>query len=252
MLLDLLLLAACGGIYSVPLYAVMQECSAKAELARMIAANNVVNAAAIVAGAAITAGLAMAGVAPATVLIIAAAANLLVAVWIVRILPQEHAARSVSLVFQDIPRRDCHRARASAGSRSPHRLRREPSELPRWVLRRCLPAGNADVRRQHPHCPALVGAPVAGRCPLLRRRSSQPVQHQDDGPRREGRREAGGVPRRTADDHRLVDEGLRGRGHDRRPCCGACRAGPDRRAAVHQVDAPGRPGRRIAGSRRCR
>ena len=89
LLMDLLLLAACGGIYSVPLYAVMQESSAPAELARMIAANNVVNAAAIAVGAAITAGLAVAGLAPATVLILAAAANLLVAAWIVRILPQE-------------------------------------------------------------------------------------------------------------------------------------------------------------------
>ena len=89
MLVDLLLLAACGGIYSVPLYAVMQERSARAEQARMIAANNVVNAVAIAVGAVITAGLAVAGIAPATVLIMAAAANLLVAIWIVRILPQD-------------------------------------------------------------------------------------------------------------------------------------------------------------------
>ena len=88
MLADLMLLAACGGLYSVPLYAMMQEWSAPAELARMIAANNVVNAAAIVVGAVLTAGLALSGMAPATVLVIAAAANLLVACWIVRILPQ--------------------------------------------------------------------------------------------------------------------------------------------------------------------
>jgi acyl-[acyl-carrier-protein]-phospholipid O-acyltransferase/long-chain-fatty-acid--[acyl-carrier-protein] ligase len=84
MLVDLLLLAACGGMYSVPLYAMMQTSSAKAEQARMIAANNVVNAVAIALGAAITAWLAVAGMAPSTVLIIAAAANLLVAVWVVR------------------------------------------------------------------------------------------------------------------------------------------------------------------------
>ena len=88
MLIDLLLLAACGGIYSVPLYAMMQERSAPSEQARMIAANNVVNAAAIAAGAVVTAGLAVEGVAPWAVLVIAAVANLLVAVWIVRILPQ--------------------------------------------------------------------------------------------------------------------------------------------------------------------
>ncbi len=88
MLIDLLLLAACGGLYSVPLYAMMQDRSAPGEQARMIAANNIVNAVAITAGAALTAGLALAGVAPWAVLVLAAVANLLVAGWIVRILPQ--------------------------------------------------------------------------------------------------------------------------------------------------------------------
>ena len=71
-----------------PLYAVIQEQSARPQLSRMIASNNVVNAAAIVAGAALTAGLAAAHVAPATVLAGAALANLAVAVWIVRIIPR--------------------------------------------------------------------------------------------------------------------------------------------------------------------
>ena len=88
MLIDLLLLAACGGLYSVPLYAMMQDRSAPGEVSRMIAANNIVNAVAITIGAVLTALLAVAGVAPWAVLVLAAAANLLVAVWIIRILPQ--------------------------------------------------------------------------------------------------------------------------------------------------------------------
>ncbi len=79
MLVDLLLLAACGGLYSVPLYAIMQEQSARSHLCRMVAANNVVNAAAMVGAAGLTAVLALLGVAPVTVLLIAAGANLLVA-----------------------------------------------------------------------------------------------------------------------------------------------------------------------------
>ena len=55
-LIDLLLLAACGGLYSVPLYALIQDRSPEAEQARMVAANNVVNAAAMVAGAVAAAG----------------------------------------------------------------------------------------------------------------------------------------------------------------------------------------------------
>ena len=89
MLLDLLLLAACGGLYSVPLYALIQERSPKAEQARMVAANNVVNAGAIAAGAVATAGLAVLGVTPASILVGCAGLNLLVAGWMVRILPQD-------------------------------------------------------------------------------------------------------------------------------------------------------------------
>ncbi len=95
-LVDLVLFAACGGVYSVPLYAVLQDRSAPDERARMVAANNVVNAAAIVAGAAVAALLAMAGWGPAAVLGAFAAGNVVVAVWIMRILPQS----TVRMVFR--------------------------------------------------------------------------------------------------------------------------------------------------------
>ena len=88
MLADLTLLAACGGIYSVPLYALIQERSARAEQARMVAANNVMNALAMVSAAGVTAGLALLRVAPVTIVLIAAVLNLLVAFWIMRLLPQ--------------------------------------------------------------------------------------------------------------------------------------------------------------------
>jgi acyl-[acyl-carrier-protein]-phospholipid O-acyltransferase/long-chain-fatty-acid--[acyl-carrier-protein] ligase len=78
LLLDLLLLAACGGLYSVPLYATVQHLSAASERARMIAGNNVMNAAFMVAGAALAAGLAGAGMAASNILLLVAAANLLV------------------------------------------------------------------------------------------------------------------------------------------------------------------------------
>ena len=65
MLADLLLLAACGGLYSVPLYALIQQRSPDGAQARMVAANNVVNAAAMATGAVAAAGLALLGAAPA-------------------------------------------------------------------------------------------------------------------------------------------------------------------------------------------
>jgi acyl-[acyl-carrier-protein]-phospholipid O-acyltransferase/long-chain-fatty-acid--[acyl-carrier-protein] ligase len=86
---DLFLLAACGGIYSVPLYAIIQDKSDSASRSRMIACNNVMNAAFMVAGAGCAAALAAVGVSVPRVLVILAAANLAAAIWIVRIIPQD-------------------------------------------------------------------------------------------------------------------------------------------------------------------
>jgi acyl-[acyl-carrier-protein]-phospholipid O-acyltransferase / long-chain-fatty-acid--[acyl-carrier-protein] ligase len=88
MLADLLLLSVCGGLYSVPLYAIVQEQSLPSHRARTIAANNIVNAVMMVLGAVFVAGCSATGVSSPTVLQIAAAANFLVAIWIVRLLPQ--------------------------------------------------------------------------------------------------------------------------------------------------------------------
>ena len=88
MLIDLLLLSVCGGLYSVPLYAIVQERSEPSHRARMIAANNIVNAVMMVLGAGFVAGFSVAGVSAPRVLQIAALANFVVAVWIVRLLPQ--------------------------------------------------------------------------------------------------------------------------------------------------------------------
>jgi acyl-[acyl-carrier-protein]-phospholipid O-acyltransferase/long-chain-fatty-acid--[acyl-carrier-protein] ligase len=86
---DLFLLALCGGIYSVPLYTIIQEHAAPAERARMIAANNIVNAGFMVAGAVLAAVLAGAGMSAPAIIMIMAAANLAVAVYICSLLPQD-------------------------------------------------------------------------------------------------------------------------------------------------------------------
>ncbi len=88
MLIDLLLLSVCGGLYSVPLYAIVQEQSEPSHRARTIAANNIVNAAMMVLGAGFVAAFSAAGVSAPRVLEVAAAANFAVALWIVRLLPQ--------------------------------------------------------------------------------------------------------------------------------------------------------------------
>jgi acyl-[acyl-carrier-protein]-phospholipid O-acyltransferase/long-chain-fatty-acid--[acyl-carrier-protein] ligase len=88
MLADLVLLSVCGGLYSVPLYAIVQERSEPSHRARMIAANNIVNAVMMVLGAGFVAVCSAAGMAAPRVLQIAALANFVVAVWIVRLVPR--------------------------------------------------------------------------------------------------------------------------------------------------------------------
>ncbi len=78
---DLLLLAACGGAYSVPLYALVQANAPHDARARMIAANNIANAIAMVVGGVAIAVLAALGLAASTTLLATAVLNALVAAW---------------------------------------------------------------------------------------------------------------------------------------------------------------------------
>lgn len=95
-LADLLLLTICGGAFSVPLAAIMQDLAPAPERARVVAAGNVMNAVFMVAGAGGAAALAAAGCSPAAVLRITALANLLAAFWCFRI----YAGPATSLVLR--------------------------------------------------------------------------------------------------------------------------------------------------------
>ena len=66
LLLDLLFAAMSGGLFVVPLYAIMQSKSEPDHRARTIASNNVVNALFMVAASVATAGLLAAGTLVAT------------------------------------------------------------------------------------------------------------------------------------------------------------------------------------------
>jgi hypothetical protein len=87
MLMDLILLAVCGGVYSVPLYAICQEKSASSHRSRMIAANNVLNALAMVLAAILTAGVYAVWHSGPGILMVTAVANIAVTCWIFRTLP---------------------------------------------------------------------------------------------------------------------------------------------------------------------
>ena len=83
-LVDLFAVAACGGMYSVPLYALLQSAAEPAWRARLIAANNVMNALFMVVSAVVLAAGAALHVAPAALLAGFAAADGVVVVLLWR------------------------------------------------------------------------------------------------------------------------------------------------------------------------
>ncbi|MDA0191150.1 MAG: MFS transporter, partial [Proteobacteria bacterium] len=85
---DLFALGLFGGFFIVPLYALVQLRSAAEQRARIIAANNILNALFMVGGALAAAGLLAAGVSIPWLFGIAATANALVALYIYRLVPE--------------------------------------------------------------------------------------------------------------------------------------------------------------------
>ena len=86
-LVDLLGIAVSGGIFIVPLYVLLQAASARAQRARAIAANNVINAAAMVIAAVATMALIAVGVSVPGLFLLTGGATLIVAAWFWRLQP---------------------------------------------------------------------------------------------------------------------------------------------------------------------
>ncbi|MBT8093121.1 MAG: MFS transporter [Gammaproteobacteria bacterium] len=87
-LLDLALLGAFGGFYSVPLYALIQKRSQRRHLSRIIAANNIINSILMVGAAILSIVVLGAGFSIPQLFLIIAALNVLVAIYIYSLLPE--------------------------------------------------------------------------------------------------------------------------------------------------------------------
>ena len=87
-LIDLSLLGAFGGFYSVPLYALIQDRTERRHLSRVIAANNIINALFMVAAAILAFGVLAAGLSIPQFYLILAVLNALVAIYIFTLLPE--------------------------------------------------------------------------------------------------------------------------------------------------------------------
>ncbi|MBY4829573.1 MFS transporter [Burkholderia dolosa] len=87
-LADLFLLAMFGGFYSVPLYALIQSRSAPTHRARIIAANNILNALFMILSAVMAMGLTSAGVDIPGLFLVTALLNVAVATYIYLLVPE--------------------------------------------------------------------------------------------------------------------------------------------------------------------
>lgn len=85
---DLALLALFGGLYSVPLYALIQSRSERSHIARIIAANNVLNALFMVIASLMAAALLSAGMTIPELFLLTGILNAAVALYIYRLVPE--------------------------------------------------------------------------------------------------------------------------------------------------------------------
>ena len=86
-LLDLSLLSACGGMYVVPLYAILQHESDATYRSRTIACNNIINALFMVAATIITSIMLFVHFSVTDIFVLVALANVVVAIYICNLLP---------------------------------------------------------------------------------------------------------------------------------------------------------------------
>ncbi|KXU86203.1 glycerol acyltransferase [Paraburkholderia monticola] len=87
-LADLFLLAMFGGFYSVPLYALIQSRSQPSHRARIIAANNILNALFMIVSALMAMGLTTAGFSIPAIFLVTALLNVVVAAYIYSLVPE--------------------------------------------------------------------------------------------------------------------------------------------------------------------
>jgi acyl-[acyl-carrier-protein]-phospholipid O-acyltransferase / long-chain-fatty-acid--[acyl-carrier-protein] ligase len=101
-LFDLLAIAIAGGLYSVPLYAILQNESAPAHRSRNIAANNIMNALFMVAGAGLASVMLASAFTVPGVLLSLAMVNAAVALYICRLLPHHLIKTLFAMVLRPL------------------------------------------------------------------------------------------------------------------------------------------------------
>jgi 1-acyl-sn-glycerol-3-phosphate acyltransferase len=100
-LIDIVLLGAFGGFYSVPLYALIQQHSERKQLSRIIAANNILNAIFMVTAFGLSMAVLKLGFSIPELFVVLALLNALVAIYIYSLMP-EFLMRFLAWIFVNI------------------------------------------------------------------------------------------------------------------------------------------------------
>jgi acyl-[acyl-carrier-protein]-phospholipid O-acyltransferase/long-chain-fatty-acid--[acyl-carrier-protein] ligase len=100
LIVDLAGIAIAGGVFTVPLYAMMQSWAEPARRSRVIAANNVMNALFMTCITLVVAVLHAVGFGTPAIIVLIAAANLCVAVYVVRLVPESLIQTGVRWVLR--------------------------------------------------------------------------------------------------------------------------------------------------------
>jgi acyl-[acyl-carrier-protein]-phospholipid O-acyltransferase / long-chain-fatty-acid--[acyl-carrier-protein] ligase len=87
LILDLFMIAACGGLFTVPLYALIQARSEESHRSRVVAANNVLNALFIVASGIVSAVMLKLGLTVTQIFLIVGIVNAAAAIVVMRLVP---------------------------------------------------------------------------------------------------------------------------------------------------------------------
>ena len=239
-LLDIGLIAVAGGVYIVPLDAILQHRSDDTHRARNIAANNIMNSLFMVVAAVGTALLLALGLSIPQLFLVIGLLNLGVAIYITRLLPGALAKAIVAWLLQMLYRVEVNGLDNldKAGERvlvvANHQSFLDAALIAAFAPQTMTFAIDTYIARNRFIQFFLSMArtiPVDPTSPLSTRTLIKAVQKWRNG---------GDLPGRAHHRHRCADEGLRRTGHGRRQGAGADRAGTSRRCAVQPVFPAGR------------
>ena len=205
---DFLGLAIGGGLFVVPSFAAVQAWSDPARRARVIAANNIVNAAFIVMGSLGVAGLEALGAGVSAVFLLLGLTTLAATAWVMVVWRREGVRDVAGFLFKALFRVEVRGLENLPPKGANMIIAPNHVSLHRRAPSACGVAVRRRLRGRHRHRQGLVGEAVHETHSLLHDRPCQPDGDAPPRQPRQGGRAAGDFPGGARHRHRKPDEGL--------------------------------------------